>query len=395
MVELAIAGRKPVEKAIPFGRMSSVPSAEVTLLDWAELRKRPRLTPQPVRLAAQASSDLLADIWAGIAVGTICNQAPLGAKVITWGSQHWPEEFRTSAFAHSYAGIVALQLAKSVVTDVIGLEVPASAVERVISLQHRGVVNMGGGGTRALVEFDPQQPTSLALQGRSGQQQAPQIRRQLFEQVILRFRRDLEVGNLSRNIPHANAGGIKALTTFLGELHDNAFEHGRQLKSENAGCGFRALRIRKHITKTKDELLAKADGIPELRQYLDQVTYGGSQQCVIEASVSDFGPGIVDHFLSSPQGQLYGAFSRGVLLDRIIAERISAKGSDSSAGQGIKRALIAAKGMAGFVSLRTGEFWLHQSFATGEAELRLIPVGDRQRGKVAGTHWQFFWPQPL
>jgi len=383
---------------ILIGKTCSIGDAEGVLADWSAKLDWPRLEPHAVRLASDISSDLLADVWAAIAVGTICTRSSHGAKVITWGHRSWPDEdLLASKFAHTFAGLVALQLAESVVTEKPEKPVPTVAIERAISVAEKGVLSLHGGGhSKALVEFDPQQPLSMSLQGQAGDARNPSIRRLMFEQTLLRFRSDLEIGGMTRGIPVQNAGRIQGLTTFLGELYDNAFEHGRQLEKTGVHTrGLRVLRMRKHLSNSKAELLSRGLGVPRLAEYIETIPYGEGSQCLIEASVSDFGLGIVDHLLSSPQGQLYKDFSRRAVLERIITERISAKGADPAAGQGIGRALQAAKNMSSFVSLRTGEFWLTQSFADNSAELKLADTSSAPLTRIAGTHWQFFWPQPL
>ena len=87
------------------------------------------------------------------------------------------------------------------------------------------------------------------------------------------------------------------------------------------------------------------------------------------ASVSDFGYGIVDHFLSSQRGAQYRGYDRRKLLHKLIHEELTSS-NDPGAGKGIQKALVAAREMRGFVSVRTGEFWLAQSFLTRAFELR-------------------------
>ena len=101
------------------------------------------------------------------------------------------------------------------------------SAERAISIVDRGVVRLGT--SLALLEFDPQQATALALQDGRGTGTELQNRRRLFSQLVLKFRKELEVGAISHGFVPSETGPLKALTTFLGELHDNAYEHGRRL----------------------------------------------------------------------------------------------------------------------------------------------------------------------
>jgi hypothetical protein len=354
---------KSDEVVIEVGRRTTVEDSEALASSIAA-----RLTDRGtvrfiVKLAAQTSSDVFADVWVAIAVGMICRYLPNGATVVTWGSPTLAHEVHNSSFAQSLPGLVALQMARAVVTDGVQATIDGGQFERMVSLSQQGIVEAAGGPTRTLVEFDPQQPIALALQDRQDGGDALLNRRRLFGQLLLRFRRELEVAHVGRGIPPADAGAMKALGTFLSELHDNAYEHGRAVDREGRILrGVRYLRLRKQIGKNRDEIISRAGSFPPLRQYLEQTALGAGPQAVMEAVVSDYGPGIVDHFLQSRQGHSYQHVERRALLHRLLHESLTAKGLDPSAGLGIQRALRAAKELAGFVSLRTGEFWLAQSY---------------------------------
>lgn len=114
---------------------------------------------------------------------------------------------------------------------------------------------------------------------------------------------------------------------------------------------------------------------------------------LVEASISDFGLGIVDGFQASAAG--YGPDAdRLELLEQLIYGRLTSKSNDTSAGLGIQNALDAARRMNAFVSLRTAEFWMAVSFLPEKPEARLVHLGMAPHPPVAGTHWQIFWPQP-
>ena len=348
-----------------------------------------------VKLAAHASGEIFADAWAAMAIGTMCRRLVQGVTVVTWGSPDWMADVERNSFAQSLPGLVSLQMANSVVTE-RNASVDRDSVERFVSLKKRGVIELGGGTTRALVEFDPQQSIAIALQDERSRASPHATERRLFGELLLQFRSELEIGAISRGYTAQETGAIKALTTFLAELHDNAYEHGRTtLDRERPGNGIRVLRLRKHVATNRDELLKRAGSIKPLHDYLSTTTRGGGPQAVIEAVVSDFGPGIVDHFLESPEGHAYRDVDRRTLLDRLMFERLTAKGADLAAGLGISNALKAARELACFVGLRTSEFWLARSYAEPGAFDRLFDIHEVPRVKVAGTHWQFIWPQPV
>lgn len=358
--------------------------------------------PEPerwiVKLASQMSSHIFGDVWAAIAVGTICRRSQGSATVITWGNRTWPSGSQNSAFAQSLAGLTAMQMAGAVVTDVVSSPIDREEVERTISLGNRGILEPSGGQTRTLVEFDPQQPLARVLQEEPGSRDnfTAQLasQRRLFRHLILNFRRALEVGAIVRQHKPVDMGAAQHLTTFLSELHDNSLEHGRIISGPDpAQRSIRFVRLRKHIAKNSDDIRARAISIEPLRRYVEEVRLGSGTQALIEATVSDYGPGIVDHFLNSSAGAHYCNTDRRELLDQLLLTKVTSKSSDPDAGLGTQRALGAAKDMSGFVSLRTAEFWVAQSYASPDAPLQLVDVQGEALAKVAGTHWQFLWPQ--
>ena len=345
-----------------------------------------------LRLASKSSKQFFADIWAAISVGTAAHHFRNDFIVKTWGLQEMPAGIEKSAFANSLPGLCALQMASSVMFDSGETRIPNDTLQRIVSIQRRGVLEDCGGSTRTLIEFDPQQPVARCLLDKGGTASVSD-RRRLFRQLILRFRADLEIGALTRGISPVDAGPVKHLTSFLAELHENAYEHGRQYAESRRQL--RIVRLRKHVSISETDMLRRAGHVSLLQKYLKQIMYGPRSQAVLEASISDFGLGIVDHFLTSAQGRDFHPCDRKELLERLLLERLSAKGIDPGAGRGIENALKAAKEMSAFVSLRTGEFWLAQAYTMAGQSLSLTPVQSQPLPKVRGTHWQFLWPQPV
>ena len=345
-----------------------------------------------VKLASRTSRGILSDVWTALAIGTICARFQKGTSIQVWGVKDVRGDFWRSPFATTLPGITAIQMATVVVSDGGGSKVDRDAVEQQISYEQRGILEFRKTSSRTLCEFDPQQAVALSLID-ARDRGSSTARRRLFRELILQFRADLEIGALGRAIAPADAGSMEKLTTFLSELHDNAFEHGRGVSPESPRI--RVLRLRKHVATSRVELIQRASDIETLEKYLKDVTYGEGTQAVLEASISDFGPGILDHFLMSPHGAVYREMKRNDVLHNVLLDRLTAKGGDPGAGQGIAKALCAAKEMAGFVSLRTAEFWWARSFSQPGASLSLEEVRRKPCPAVAGTHWQFIWPQPI
>ena len=119
----------------------------------------------------------------------------------------------------------------------------------------------------------------------------------------------------------------------------------------------------------------------------------------MEASISDFGPGMLDHFLRSNRGLYYREKNRAEVLQKLITTRLSSKHHES-AGLGTQKAMLAARNIRALMSLRTAEFWVVKAFdadaSNGESKLDfgsgISDVQSEGRAFVAGTHWQLLWP---
>lgn len=338
-----------------------------------------------VRLASQFNAEFFSEIWATILLGTICRQHYSDLKIIAWGHR---EAAPDSAFTSSLPGLSAIQMSDRVTTDTTDRPIDIDQIEFVINRQRGGLLEPVSGKVRTLIEFDPQSSIAPRLQGRSARERAI-----LFKDLILTFRKDLEFGYKQRNLSVQSRDEIGVLSAFLGELHDNAFRYSRTSSYNGLSLrGLRFVRIRAHLALNKDDLVNRARNVPVIKDYLRRHSMHG----IMEASVSDFGSGIVDHFLESQHGALYADSSRRELLQLLVHDPLSSS-SDPAAGYGLPMVLRAARKMSAFVSLRTAEFWLAQSFSDPEAPEKLVDVLDSNgmlpsRPKVAGTHWQFLWP---
>jgi hypothetical protein len=199
----------------------------------------------------------------------------------------------------------------------------------------------------------------------------------------------LEIGALARrrsaNSPRESSEKGTILE-FLYELHANAFEHGRVDKN------VRLLRLQKHQYPHRNIALRHAPELDELGCYLKAQPERPSNKLfnLVEASVTDFGRGILDGFLSTFAGRGHMQRPRDELLDALLHEQLSCKSSDPNAGLGIGRALASAREMDAYVSLRTGEFWLTMKGQLDESPRLTFRKGSFP--KIVGTHWQLLLP---
>ena len=342
-----------------------------------------------VRLPSQFGAKIFGDIWVAILIGTICRRQYSGLRIVASGHR----ELRPgSTFANSLPGLTAIQLSDRVRTEG-NQPVDIDEIEYEVSHRRNGILESNSGKARTLIEFDPQNPIAVRLQA-----QTPKARGAFFGNLILEFRRVLELGYLHQDRPVWSTGNAPAdITKFLSELHENAFKYSRTTVYDNQSLrGLRVVRIKAHLAASRDDLLLRAPEDSPIRTFLEQSAKGKGAHGVMEAIVSDFGNGIVDHFLSSQRGTAYRNYDRRQVLNELIHGRLSSS-NDPGAGLGIKNALEAAKSIGAFVSVRTGEFWLARSFSDSAAREGTPVLKDvnGNRSKVAGTHWQFLWPMGI
>lgn len=366
---------------------SSPPEIEVELATLGVRIAALTAAQQRVELRLPATStQILADVWLAIAAGTAAADWP--TTVVARGMKDLQFD---NPFVTSLAGLSVLRIAEHILPDA-ARDHPLDASRALTQL-----VALDGGlvrtraGAQTLVEVDPDFPVAPRLRASDRIASAPAERRRMFTQLILYLRKLVEIGALRRQIDPVSEGPGGAVGRFLFELHENGVEHGSRDGQGRKIPGSRLLRLRKHIANRPADLVGRSGGVPELRAYLERIR----APALVEASISDFGPGIVDGFLASPAGAGHTTRNRRALLDSLLFERLSSKGIDSASGLGIQRALRAANQMQAFVSLRTAEFWLAASFVDAAPEIRMVDVGPgTPRARIRGTHWQFLWPQP-
>jgi hypothetical protein len=333
-----------------------------------------------VRISSNRRSSYFKDIWAAIAVAAGLSSAGRG-RVTAWGLQDWSRLDDEDGFALSYPAITALQFGADVLSDgkFPGPLDPALVRRR---LSATGGVIGSGARQRTVVELDPDLPRATPLTTGSGGRDA------FFEFVrgILRF---LEIGAMARKAPgSAKESAAKGtILEFLYELQANAVEHGR------APCNVRFLRLQKHLYPSRTEALSHSVNFQELTDYLAAQPEKPSNRRfnLVEASVSDFGPGILDGFLATFAGEAHRRRPRAELLNDLLHQQLSSK-SDPNSGLGIGHALAAAQAIGAFVSLRTAEFWLVFRGGLDKEPRLFFKEGDF--AKIPGTHWQLLLPDP-
>lgn len=341
-----------------------------------------------LRTASTFDGGILSDIWAAILIGTASRRRQ--CELIGWGLKE--QIAPISTFAMTPAFMTGASIASSISPEV-GDEIDRDRARRYFATRFDGLVDPDSGSSQMLVEFDPDYRNASILRSRIGPNAVtPTLRTRMFEQLVLGFRRQLEIGASRRGIKPSGRGAAGDLGKFLAELHENGAEHGSRDEDGKTLPGTRFLRVKKHVANSKQQLLDRCGSFRELRSFVERAVPDTGGPALIEASISDFGLGIVDGFSRTPASAFVN-LGRRELLDELIYQRLSSKSGDPSAGLGIRMALDAARRMNGFVSLRTGEFWLSASFADSEPNIVLQDVPG-PHAPVAGTHWQLLWLQP-
>ena len=195
-----------------------------------------------------------------------------------------------------------------------------------------------------------------------------------------------------------SGNAISGLAEFMKELFENAYKHGRFPDSlgGNTPRQLRYLQMRRLQQGGSAELSLADRGhraSPILGEYISQImsTFASPHgKPFIEVNISDFGLGVLDHYLSKTSGEMRGD-DRLSLLIKLLTQDLTSNRLDPNAGLGIQKAMKAARKARAFISVRTAEFWLGQSFTTGEEALGLQPLTDETLPRVVGTHWHFIW----
>ena len=190
----------------------------------------------------------------------------------------------------------------------------------------------------------------------------------------------------------------RALAGFIFELFQNSFEHGRLDENGQIIKGLRYVRLKKHIHYNQNDFLKRAEGFPELQNYISCIGATCKKPIFYEISISDHGMGLIRRFLhtrtefslreETPE-------ARVELINRIIDKALSSKVNHPGAGFGLRRAIKAVRDLRGFISLRTNSVWLYKEFGqqpSNESDSSLLPVQSRELPSIAGTHFNMLFP---
>ena len=138
------------------------------------LQQLSELNQTKLKLPSSFDGEVLSDIWATIFVGTYC-RSMRESKIQTWGLSNWTENNR---FSHSLAGVVALQMAKSIVTDSTAQNVSTSevmdAVYKIIQI-NKGILEPLSGSNQTIMEFDPIYSIAPSFKSKSGMHSTEKI----------------------------------------------------------------------------------------------------------------------------------------------------------------------------------------------------------------------------
>jgi hypothetical protein len=323
-------------------------------------------------IATDWGAYLFKEHWSSLAIAPGLLSAER-ASVLAWGHARFPD-LGDEGFQVSMPALLALQNGASVSAEGNpGETLAATDVRRYVAGKRSGLLGEGG-NWRTLVEFDPE--ADVAQQLDTGDD-----RRTSFMALVSKTLAQLEVGALGGRVAPWDAGPRLTVLQFLHELHQNGWEHASDQR------GIRVVQLHKHLHPKREGLERKAGSFDELRSYISRQAQGVIN--LVEASVSDFGPGLLDGFLASAPGARYKSRDRREVLTALLHEKLSGKPGDPDAGLGISQALQAARAMEAFVSLRTNEFWLVMDGARGEERLTARPGSFPA---VVGTHWQILYP---
>lgn len=368
-----------------------------------------------VLLATRVNNDPLIDSWRALAIATLYRNQP-DTSVRLWGLKD-KADVDIKEIAVSLPGLAALYLSASVTLDgperqsvnpkpvvlwianaCLGMPLSEALADRNTdsddkNAQPRPVRS----DRRILVEFSDLRSRILRKAAGPGKP----IDVHAFRSVVFDMFSDIGVEFKRR--PGRAAGEVSfaaldGLTLFMREIFENAFRHGHCEDSLD-GSATRQLRFMQ-VRKYKDlagspvTLAERAGRTSEvLGNYITNVQVNLAEHednPLYEVVISDFGLGIVDHYLARTRTAKREE-PRKELLSRLLSDQLSSNKMDPSAGLGLSKALEAARACHAFVSVRTNEFWYGQSFEKGDEDLTLRSLTGDPLSKIAGTHWHFVW----
>lgn len=343
-----------------------------------EIAAMPRRESLTLKMSGAPQRAMLRDMWLSMVVGAAFHAAR-DVQVIAPGLTGWPDldavgfqEDETAALSLPY--LLALQRdARILPENAPDSPLDAAWVRRHASQRRGGLLGVGG-KVRRLVEFDPHEPVAPVLGRRDNRGAA-------LEQLILTMMSKFEIGATARGISPVAQGMRRHVIDFLRELHSNAYRYARRNQ------GVRMLGFRKHLY-TASVARQRAEQFPALRSFVD--AQGDGIINLVEATISDFGPGILGGFRASDAGPAFAHCPDDQLIRTLLHKQLSGNLDDPNAGLGILIALDAASRIGAFVTLRTGAHWFVLDATTqAGAEMQAIPG---EHPVVQGTHWAILYP---
>jgi hypothetical protein len=350
-------------------------------------------------IAARYDASLLSELWTAVVIGTALRNNPSASVRGAGFSKLSPQ----SSIFTTLPGLVALQLGSISGSQAIEPVEPSQVFIPICGQQSGVIEAQTKAGSlvpnpfahaQTLVECDP------LYAHEQDRRVAPLVQQSAaLLPLLLQTRHHLERLVREKGLTPSDTQNRDFLIRFVSEVHANSHAYSRHYRlGSKILPGIRILRLAVHIGR-KSHLLEQSRGAPWLQTYIDKATISSRTGWtgVMQASVSDFGYGMLDHFLKSERGYGYRSRDRAVVLKQLIETRLSSR-TESSAGLGLWNALVAARNIGALVSLRTAEFHLVQSFerpSTGPQARAspLLPFVDNvPRAFATGTHWQLFWP---
>jgi len=316
-----------------------------------------------------------------------------------WHHTWTPDDFKTvyrSSVGHLASAVYAREISNEhgVRPPFAGGDVTAAvAHDGGILEPHNPASREFSGTSLSFCSIDPGFSEPLALAG------LIYNKKQFVDELTSIKRRDLDRDRSHATMDlFAEDSPDRELAGYVFELYQNGYEHGNRSRADKKQVipGLRFISLRKHIAPNFAHLHAYADGFPELGDYLRKQHERHQVLKYYEVAVSDQGLGMLDRFLIDRPDYLSEAGSRGArlhLLKRLLTETLTSKKGAPGAGGGLIRALRAARELNGFVSIRTGEFWIHCSYAeAGSLPMELTEVTGATPAPVAGTHFNALFP---
>jgi hypothetical protein len=339
------------------------------------------------------------DTWVAMAIGSVLSQ---GGDAFLWGIGE-ASDHATQRFVSYPPGLAATFLSDNLCPQGDKKPIDRHLLKHWIETSQRGSLEgEDRGSERMLIEFGAQR--SVTVQSFDASRGV--IDEKAFELLLHHYHRELafwrsvgphparpgEAGKLSQE-----SRLLKKLGKYFYELFDNAYKYGSisgdQIEDWNQ---IRFMRLRK-IVGSRDQLIERSENsVSGISDYISNTLRKRNLQVLIELSISDFGLGILDQFLSTGAGKRFTSAPRGAILEKLLFEKLTSNPLDPQAGEGLSNALEAASDLGAFVSLRTGEFHYTAAFdEPGEVD-RFKPLSERGAlGRVRGTHWQFLLAPPF